>query len=399
MGTGPTAAAEGGPGGCSNDTGDAYRVQLIYAREASEPDRYAQFEASFRTWAARVDDVFNTSAAKTGGVRHVRYVTDASCQPVINRMEISARAVDNVNTMAQEFDDANLNRVDRKYLVWVDTPKNLYCGQGFFYPNDTRADRTPGANSNNGNPGAPGLVARVDRQCWGQTTNLVEAHELLHTLGGVLRAKSGVADSPPNATNQGHCTDESDRLCYADGEPSGNGAVFRADGSPTSMRFGVCPASHEALLDCGNDDYFSTNPPPGNWLANHWNTANSAWLNTVAPLGTPGSSVVGSTWYSDGANAKSGPAGTTISVYGVGLVENIPYRLVTGRDGGNPSQPCRADLVPANATVRFSNSSGAVGTTVGSVDRLPGTYQVCFAQIDPVTGKRVVSSALTFTVT
>jgi len=397
---GPTAAAapDGGPGGCPADLGDAYRVQLIYARESSEPDRLSQFEGSFRSWAARVDDVFNTSAAKTGGIRHVRYVTDAACQPVINQMVMSAGAVDNINTMAQEFVAAGLDRVDRKYLVWVDTPKPAYCGQGFFYPNDIDPDPTPGANGNNGNPGAPGLVARIDRKCWGQK-NLIEAHELLHTLGGVLRSSSGVADSPPNATNHGHCTDESDRLCYADGDGSGTGSVFRADGSPTSMRPGVCPLSHEALLDCGNDDYFSTSPSPGNWLATHWNAANSAWLNTVAPLGTPGSATLGAAWYSDGLNAKSGPSGTTIRVYGAGLIENLPYKLVTGRDGGNPGQPCRSDLVPVNNVVRYSNTSGFVGTTVGTVDRLPGTYQVCFAQIDPVTGKRAVSGAVTFTVT
>ena len=388
--TGEEAAT--GAVGCYGTGTDGYRVQLMYAREVGTTDRYADFEARFRDWAARLDDVFNTSAAKTGGIRHVRFVTDSQCRPTIQRITISDDAVDDFSVQLDELEAAGYDRADRKYLIWVDTPSPVYCGIALVY-DDFDRNATPGVNANNGNPEYSLSAGRVDTPCWGQQ-NMVEAHELLHMLGGVL-GFSDPAQAAPHATNASHCTDESDRLCYSD-SPTG---VFKPNGTRTSLTY-TCPATHEALLDCGNDDYFHTNPPLSNWLATHWNAANSAFLaRAPAAGGTTTSTVAGSTWYSDGTKSASGPSGTTIRAYATNAIAGVPYQLVTGRNGVNAGQPCALDLVVVNSAVVLAGPSGLIGKVTGTVNRLPGTYQVCFAQTDPVSGNRAVTGVVTFTVT
>jgi hypothetical protein len=99
------------------------------------------------------------------------------------------------------------------------------------------------------------MYARVDGPCW----HNAELHEIFHTLGAVQ------PDTPHHSAAR-HCTDEVDVMCYDD-DASG----------PVTMTT-VCPPEHEVLLDCGHDDYFSTDPPTGSYLAGHWNTAGSSFL-------------------------------------------------------------------------------------------------------------------------
>nr|WP_284287934.1 hypothetical protein [Angustibacter aerolatus] len=63
---------------CDGDGASGYRVQAMYVVEAGVANRYADLKPSLQRWAAGVDDVFNRSAALTGGVRHLRYVTEPS---------------------------------------------------------------------------------------------------------------------------------------------------------------------------------------------------------------------------------------------------------------------------------------------------------------------------------
>src|SRR5207248_8474313 len=87
--SGGSTAAASGTVPCYGSGSDGMRVQAIYAHAADVADRYSQYAGSMRTWVAAVDTVFNGSAAETGGVRHVRFVTDGSCNLVVADVQLS----------------------------------------------------------------------------------------------------------------------------------------------------------------------------------------------------------------------------------------------------------------------------------------------------------------------
>ncbi|BBH63640.1 hypothetical protein ACTI_03250 [Actinoplanes sp. OR16] len=229
---------------CSGDGRSGKRVQLLYLHESAKPSRYAKFLNSFRTWAAGVDAIYDASAGETGGSRHIRYVTTPECRVDVAEVQLPDDSLRSFTTSIDALRDLGYNRTDRKYLLFSDT--NVYCGIS-SYVNDTRPIR---GNRNNGGPS----YARVDSGCW---SSAMAAHELTHTLGAVL------TDSP-NSTGMGGCTDDFDLLCGED-----------RSGEPIRQ---VCEKKHEIRLDCGHDDYFSTNPKPGSYLDTHWNVALSDFL-------------------------------------------------------------------------------------------------------------------------
>lgn len=253
---------------CEGDGSSGYRVQGMYVVEAGKANRYAALQDSFRLWAAGVDDVVNRSAALTGGVRKVRFVTDASggtCVARVLNVTVPAGATSSFNATISAVQALGYTDPSRKYLMWTDA--SVLCGVASMYPNDVDGQGNP-------NNGSYAQYARVDSGCWGfgdgASQHSVEAHELLHTLGGVF-------STAPHGTRAGHCWDESDTMCYADG----GGFAMKQ----------VCPVEREYLLDCNNDDYFSTYPDPGGWLDGHWNAADSRFLvggGNGSGGGTPG---------------------------------------------------------------------------------------------------------------
>jgi hypothetical protein len=236
---------------CDGDGTAGDRVQAMYVVAADRSNRFAAIAPSIRAWAAGVDDVFNRSAALTGGVRHVRFVTTGTpqtgCTAKVAQVVVPRGATRSFDATIAAVRAKGYDSDTRKYLMWVDA--NVYCGIAEVY-----SDSRP--TQDNFNNGYSSQFARIDSACWG-FGNSVEAHELAHTLGAVQ-------GDAPHHTLYGHCFDDYDRMCYD-------------DGSGIAMHQ-VCPTARESLLDCRADDYFSTAPPRGSYLATHWNIANSRWL-------------------------------------------------------------------------------------------------------------------------
>ena len=264
-----TAAAPNPNAHCFEDGQSGDRVQAIYARASDHTDQYDTIVPYIRAWAAEADAVFNGSAAESGAIRHIRWLTDASCQPTVDHVILSPSGDDDLEHTIAELQAQGYNRTDRKYVVWMDA--NELCGISSYYEDD----RSDLHNFNNGNETAPSTVSRIDNGCWGLGSEgeSIEAHELMHALGSVM-------PTAPHATVLGHCTDAADRMCYKD------------DSTVTIVN--VCPTSEEALFDCHKDDYFSASSSPGGYLADHWNTARSAFLATSDgedPVSIVGSSI------------------------------------------------------------------------------------------------------------
>ena len=267
--TAVTAAETGAPAApvpCLGDGVAGNRVQAVYAYPTHGVDAYEEIAPFIRLWAGVVDRAVNDSAAATGGVRHVRFVTGPDCALDVAKVELSPAGIASLSGTAAELAAQGLDRPDRKYLVWVDA--YVFCGVATVKPDDSPSQ----GNANNGD-GQPGMVARVDRGCWGGVNPSIEAHELVHLLGGAQ-------PSAPNANDNFHCTDDADLLCYDD-DGVLDGLVW-AQGRQVPIR-SVCDADHERLLDCGHDDYFHTDPPPGSYLATHWNLASSSFLTPEGP--------------------------------------------------------------------------------------------------------------------
>ena len=85
-----------GPAGvpCIGDGTSGSRVQAIYAVASDKADRFGSVRDLIAGWAGAVDAAVSDSADATGGVRHIRFVTNPDCSLDLDKVVLSATGDD-----------------------------------------------------------------------------------------------------------------------------------------------------------------------------------------------------------------------------------------------------------------------------------------------------------------
>ncbi|MFC5641041.1 RICIN domain-containing protein [Kitasatospora cinereorecta] len=329
------AAAAGSTVVCDGDGSTGNRVQVMYVHGPGQ-DRFAQYLPSFQKWAADTDVIYNASAQETGGVRHVRYVTQPDCTVSVLNVEVPAAALQEFGAMNDALAKQGYQRKDRKYMVFADA--QVYCGIGTF-----AGDERPTQNNlSNFGPS----YGRTDSGCWSGST---AAHELGHNLGAVN-------NSAPNSSKGGHCVDEWDIMCYSD--------------TPYYPQMQIhCPdRSHDDRLDCNHDDYYNTAPKAGSYLTTHWNVADNQFLingngsnpnpnptPTPTPTPTPKPTPTGSTPTPTPTPTNSASPSPTQSA------TPTPSPTATGSTPTTGPDVTVGQLTPNSVVVSWKQTAGATG--------------------------------------
>ena len=246
---------------CPQPGSDGFRVQALYVHFANTPDRSAALAGPLATNIRQTDENFASAAQLTNGTAHLRWLTDTSCNVIINDVTVPAPpASDSGNWVNLWYDVINglkaqgYAQSNHKYLVFDDTNLPSICGAGAILSGENFLPT--GQNPNDNLSG----YAEVGADCWQTDVDTsVATHELIHALGAVNPAA-------PYGTAGQHCVDSSEVMCYNDG--------------PGVTQQQLCPSDvwDSNDLDCQQTSYFSAHPAAGSYLATHWNIYNSGYL-------------------------------------------------------------------------------------------------------------------------
>jgi PKD repeat protein len=267
-------AASFGPGSperapaCTLGRQESERYQLvIYARPAGSQDRRAESVDTIRSQMRRMNWVLNRDSIASGGPTADYRV---ACEfPLTEQRIFVGSLVTNGSSYADIVASAKAAgwidyRVDHTIFFDGEDPTGAACGVGNIWN-----DQSLSATNRNNNPnvaGATGDYGVTYRSCWNTNTAM---HENGHNSGAVQ-------PNAAHATGVGgwHCWDEQDVMCYS------------PDGGPNHQEGVELLCNDREYFDCGYDDYFDSNPEPGEYLATHWNMGST--LNKMIEFGGVG---------------------------------------------------------------------------------------------------------------
>lgn len=255
------ATAVGTPGiACHGDGVSGRRVQPVYVSFTDVGSRWGAargvLEANAVAATADVNQsaLRNQSGALTGSRREIRWVTDSSCRLQILNVALPKTStqwgpITNVMGQIQMLRDAGLTNPNRAYMIFADSTR----GGGYALSGNPTVSNAS-TYAFNMSQGGPDMSTQW--LPWDPTAKSGALHELMHTMGAVGYGTALANGGPPNRSGNGHCNDGNDLMCYPDGGPL------------SRYTTGACPSALSArLLDCGENDYFSTTP--AGWLASN----------------------------------------------------------------------------------------------------------------------------------
>jgi hypothetical protein len=227
-------------------------------------------------------------ASQTGGAKALKFDMGTRCGPQYADLQVvhlpgpRSHYVDNFGAVVRDVRSAlGPASGPRNVVILADTLN----GGSYDYGLGETALGPDGDRPDAGNPHNEGGFASVlfsrdgapapgaARGGWWPEGML---HEITHNLGAV-QWSAPHSTQPPGfqLARYGHCWQGADIMCYV--EDAGAAHQMRYDCPRVG---GVIPQAY----DCGRDDYFNPAPPPGSYLATHWNVYDSAFLGSCAQV-------------------------------------------------------------------------------------------------------------------
>lgn len=220
---------------CVQDPATQHHGHVLYAHPVGRPNRYlTDVIPRLRENISLAAGFMDATAARYGASSTLWMRCDADGQVTVSYVEVPSGGA-GYEDFVYAIRNAGFRDPLAKYWVMYDRGSSSGAAGEAMVPTSSQ----PGVGHPSNTQG-PWYGLTYMSTHW--TTML---HEGAHTMGAVQT-------DAPHATSTHHCTDGEDLMCYEGGTD-----------------FNVCPIGR--AFDCNGDDYFHPAPPPGNYLATHWN--------------------------------------------------------------------------------------------------------------------------------